>query len=443
MRCISAGHALVGWAETNSVMDESTNCWPEVEAIVMKHQEASISLQEALQKPAFGFSLKYQEGFSLLLGHLSQIKRASVWLSVAATLAMHEGDTSNAWNNLEAETELVGKDRGEPMIISQLVRIAMTQIAIATTWEALQYPHWNEEQLARLQKSWDSFDLTDQLDASISMERVIGGIEVVKMRNSYSNFNNTVNPAYFGGTTPRYDDLGQVLANPVEGVKAHLRYRAWKFVGSYDEEIYVGQIWQAALAAVRQARTNNVFVPALNNFNQTVTNIQKANPGWEYRFPFGNAETSWASSSLLKVADTETARRIVVTAIALERYRLRKGKYPARLEELTPDYLAKTPIDFMDGKPLRYRRKNDGAFLLYSVGEDGKDDGGDASPPQTDSSTYKIWYKMRDAVWPTRATAEEVAKYEAVMLQKIIKELPGKLVPQIVPEPGSKNSNTN
>ena len=33
----------------------------------------------------------------------------------------------------------------------------------------------------------------------------------------------------------------------------------------------------------------------------------------------------------------------------------------------------------MDGQPLRYRRNADGTFLLYSIGENGKDDGGNPS----------------------------------------------------------------
>jgi len=106
-----------------------------------------------------------------------------------------------------------------------------------------------------------------------------------------------------------------------------------------------------------------------------VTNLEKAHPRWERRFPFAVGEEFTLPNFLLKAADAETARRITVTAIALERYRRRHGKYPEQLPELTPEFLAKAPIDFMDGKPLRYRRKDDGTFLLYSVGEDGKDDG--------------------------------------------------------------------
>ena len=41
-----------------------------------------------------------------------------------------------------------------------------------------------------------------------------------------------------------------------------------------------------------------------------------------------------------------------------------------------PEFVPKVPLDPVDGQPLRYRRNADGTFLLYSVGENGKDDGG-------------------------------------------------------------------
>lgn len=63
-------------------------------------------------------------------------------------------------------------------------------------------------------------------------------------------------------------------------------------------------------------------------------------------------------------------------ACALERYRLSNGKYPDTLESLVPSFVKTLPKDAVTGEPLHYRLKDDGSFLLYSVGADGKDDGG-------------------------------------------------------------------
>jgi hypothetical protein len=66
----------------------------------------------------------------------------------------------------------------------------------------------------------------------------------------------------------------------------------------------------------------------------------------------------------------------------------------------------------MDGRELRYRVNADRTWSLYSVGENGVDDGGDPRPPG-DKSTAKFFGSGLDVVWPQPATAEEIAQEEA------------------------------
>jgi len=66
----------------------------------------------------------------------------------------------------------------------------------------------------------------------------------------------------------------------------------------------------------------------------------------------------------------------LVIACALEEYRLQRGEYPEKLDELMPKYLAKIPRDVIDGKQMRYRREARDSFVLYSVGWNRKDEGG-------------------------------------------------------------------
>jgi hypothetical protein len=75
-------------------------------------------------------------------------------------------------------------------------------------------------------------------------------------------------------------------------------------------------------------------------------------------------------------ARTEGEEEAARTALALAMFKAKHGQYPARLEELVPDYLpALRPDPFAD-RPLGYRVESDGHFTLYSVGEDRQDDGG-------------------------------------------------------------------
>jgi competence protein ComGC len=64
-----------------------------------------------------------------------------------------------------------------------------------------------------------------------------------------------------------------------------------------------------------------------------------------------------------------------VAALAAERFRLQKNRWPKSLAELVQaGYLKKIPIDLFDGKPLRFRRTKDG-LVIYSIGPDGNYDG--------------------------------------------------------------------
>lgn len=62
-------------------------------------------------------------------------------------------------------------------------------------------------------------------------------------------------------------------------------------------------------------------------------------------------------------------------SLALAEYRLDHGEYPATLAALHPACLAKIPRDPFAGAPYHYRQAS-GGYVLYSIGLNGKDDGG-------------------------------------------------------------------
>ena len=63
-------------------------------------------------------------------------------------------------------------------------------------------------------------------------------------------------------------------------------------------------------------------------------------------------------------------------ACALERQRIAHGSYPDSLDAVRFADGKPLPPDPMDGKPMRYRKTTDGRYVLWSIGPDGKDDGG-------------------------------------------------------------------
>jgi hypothetical protein len=88
-----------------------------------------------------------------------------------------------------------------------------------------------------------------------------------------------------------------------------------------------------------------------------------------------------------------------LTSIAILRYKQDTGSCPEKLQELVnAGYLKELPIDPFSDRPLVYRRTDDG-FLLYSVGLNLKDDGGEVM--KTEEGLARVWADEGDAVfWP-------------------------------------------
>jgi hypothetical protein len=104
----------------------------------------------------------------------------------------------------------------------------------------------------------------------------------------------------------------------------------------------------------------------------------------------------------LWIAGSHNTFALGCTASALERFRLKNGRFPSALTELVPGFLQSVPHDVIDGKPLRYSCPDGVHFKLYSVGLNGVDDHG-ALPgaPEDPNVSSSPWSSREgDWVWP-------------------------------------------
>jgi hypothetical protein len=111
-------------------------------------------------------------------------------------------------------------------------------------------------------------------------------------------------------------------------------------------------------------------------------------------------------SALDRTLTAETQKEIVIAAIAAQRYTLRHGKPPATLQELVPEFLTTLPHDYWGGAPLNYRAGSNSPPVLYGVGPDRQDAGGEAAP-ENNSKTPAL-LTGRDMVWPRAVTPLEL-----------------------------------
>ncbi|MFA7160638.1 MAG: hypothetical protein WC299_15180, partial [Kiritimatiellia bacterium] len=128
---------LSGLIESNrySRMDIST--WPAAhrEALPRLIQSPEmiqffVALHEASQKPGYNNNLQYEDGPSMIMPKLGSIRQAVRFLSIKAELAAQNGNTEEAWVSVLEGLKLADLLRQEPLLVTQLVRIACIPIMI-------------------------------------------------------------------------------------------------------------------------------------------------------------------------------------------------------------------------------------------------------------------------------------------------------------------------
>ena len=364
--------------------------------------EASIPLQhvrEALRQPSLDLDLDYSQGFSLLLPHLNQAQNVARWLNSAALDDVHRGNLDETITNIAAIASLTKFQKNERLWISQLVRMAIGQIGLTMTWEALQAPGWNDDQLARLSEAWRAEHTFSDVVRTAEGERALTLVGFDSLRQHRSE-----RMAEMGYRFDAVWEYGQWVRDYSQerARKFHvfLASELWTVLWSYQDECQALHWAQATLDTARTVEKRKSWTPvplppAANGCDDASLKCA--------RFYFSNmAASPGLQDVLLKDLFFETQREMTRAAIAIKRCQLRTGKLPSDLATLVPEYLPELPYDWMDGNPLRYRLNPDGTFTLYSIGEDGKDHGGDPSF-RTDRWRPGLWHG-RDAVWPSPAT---------------------------------------
>jgi hypothetical protein len=228
-----------------------------------------------------------------------------------------------------------------------------------------------------------------------------------------------------GGVT--FNRSGDVLLDAAELAKVGWmktveasREGMWRVAWSHTDQLKMLKGIQVQMSALRLAATNGNFNEA-QMFQKKRLNelgVPEKSDGDELSgiFNQSNLQTLFSSSvtslsrMLNKVMTTESVRQLTVTAIALKRYKLRHGNLPPDLTALVPVFLPAVPLDPVNAQPLHYKPNADGTFLLYSVGEDAEDNGGDPKPDETKTRS-NAWQRGRDWVWPQPATVQETEDF--------------------------------
>jgi hypothetical protein len=158
----------------------------------------------------------------------------------------------------------------------------------------------------------------------------------------------------------------------------------------YQNLLWIAKLDQVPIQVI-DCTNQLIRVTELNDASRTQSEL--AHPG-PYTFLAAMAVPDF-SKAWQTTAHNQTMVNETQTACALERYHLVHGQYPKTLDALVPQFIEKLPHDIIGGQPLHYHRMADGKFLLYSVGWNETDDGGQVAPMKAGRPDMKIG----DWVW--------------------------------------------
>jgi hypothetical protein len=270
---------------------------------------------------------------------LSSLKKVCQLLAERSLYLAQTGQIDAAYESILTEFEIPKSLAVQPMLIDHLVIIAMQGLAVSGLEDSLNLVQFTDAQLAELQQRLRSMQPMRDYAKVLIAERA-WTLEMVGMMS---------------------DDTSSSV------MLSNLPFKLYSFSGLKDKDAML------LLDSIEQQR-QILQLP----YHEHLAEVNKLNAelesySWIHWLLMMAPATAKISSINLRV---EGGIRCAETAVAVERYRLKYGKLPEGLDELVPEFLGAVYLDPFDGRPLRYVLRAEGGYMIYSIGEDGKDQGG-------------------------------------------------------------------
>lgn len=343
----------------------------ELASMMASNAPALRLIDSAQHLTASRYPIDLNQGSLTLLPHLAQLKGAVRLLLANAILQTADGEYEQAVQSLLSAMRLAGSLNFEPLIISELVRIACWAMIAAHLENILNGTTLNEAQLARLQA------------AMVDAEQPAAGARALAGERASAL-------AIFD--EPRFRTLLLTdWADTNPPMTARLK------AGTIVTLLQVAGLFQQDRGYLLDAFATNIAAVSLNHperfqAGQRGAALFNAVPN---RFHlFSRMLLPALAAFHRREAEHATRVRVVETALAIERYRLTHANaLPATLADLVPAYLKTVPTDPGDGQPLRFKQPDQG-YVVYGIGADKTDDGGLERKRGGGASNYDVTFIM-------------------------------------------------
>ena len=346
----------LGRAENLSMWQE---CFTNTDLLVALSKYGPIlhEITEASRRPYCRFPIRYEDSFAALLPHLNHMRSLARAYRLRALVELSAGQSDPALADVQTSLRLADKLNGEPVLISFLVRVAMLDITTQPIWEGLAAHRWNESQLAALQAPLEKVDQCASLAKVLQGERRFAYYIALWLHSHPTGVFELLTSSFW--TDFPNDERGTWLSRTIPS-------------GWIDQnQLTIDRFYPETVLPALDGEHRRISPEKMKQVDHVIGTMRHTpyTALCKYLLP---AITAGAKKAALSQTYVDEA----VVACALDRYWLAHGEFPENLEALTPQFIAKLPHDVINGEPLHYRRTADGQYVLYSVGWNETDDGG-------------------------------------------------------------------
>ena|ERR1017187_7880894 len=277
------------------------------------------------------------------------VRQGERLLYLESLLASADGDTQRAVKSIVASLALAESGTGRSVLISYFVEHACVELTISSLEQALGRAIFNEQQLTELSDAFDRVETNNAFTDAVIGERAWAYGEWRELRTGQTPAKDLI--LLFPDRIERFDRTLATIYRPTGLVD----FDYLGYMGFLDD--FLG--------------TTNIPFPRRL---EKIHTLQRDRASLK-TLPIARMNAALLSDSAKTEARLQAHLRAVSVALSVERYRVTKNVLPDSLGDLVPEFLTAVPIDPFDGQPLRYKKLAKG-YVVYSVGEDGKDDGG-------------------------------------------------------------------
>ncbi|MGH7138177.1 MAG: hypothetical protein ACREHD_20695, partial [Pirellulales bacterium] len=288
------------------------------------------------------YPAEFEKGIAMSLDAQIHLRAVARLLALEREVYLRRGDAHGAVGSIRAIFALARSLKREPILLAELLRVVFDGQACEGLQRLLLKVEASDDDLLAIDHDLAALEYHRQVHSAMLGERVLG-------LRSFDD-----------------PDLLDLIGDDVPNVLV------WRLFRPADRSVFLQCMRE--LVAASDASDYASLRAAVDRAQRDISAVVEA-PSARWRYPMSKMLLPSLDSMAGAVGRGTARREVARTAIAVERFRRAKGRVPAGLEELVPDFIPHMPSDPFTGGPLHWTVTED-EYRIYSVGANGIDEGG-------------------------------------------------------------------